>query len=61
LSEEVGFSDKPPIFIFGMGERGGQAVLRMLSDVQQKTIQPVIEATVAQGALIFTDEYTIYD
>jgi transposase-like protein len=52
-------SDKPPIF--GMVQRGGQVVLRMLSDVQQKTIQPVIEVTVAKGTLIFTDEYTIYD
>lgn len=52
-------SDKPPIF--GMVQRGGQVVLRMLSDVQQKTIQPVIEVNVAKGALIFTDEYTIYD
>jgi transposase-like protein len=52
-------SDKPPVF--GMVQRGGQVVLRMLSDVQQKTIQPVIEATVAPGTLIFTDEYIIYN
>ena len=35
-------------------------VLRMLANVQQTTIQPIIEATVAKGALIHTDEYGIY-
>jgi transposase-like protein len=52
-------TEKPPIF--GMVQRGGQVILRMLSDVQQKTIQPVIEAAVATGTMIYTDEYTIYD
>jgi transposase-like protein len=32
----------------------------MLADVRQKTIQPVIEATVAKGALVHTDEYGVY-
>jgi transposase len=32
----------------------------MLANVQQKTIRPIIEATVAAGALIDTDEYDIY-
>ena len=32
----------------------------MLADVQQVTIRPIIEATVAAGALIHTDEYDIY-
>ena len=32
----------------------------MLANVQQKTIQPIIEATVAQGALVYTNEYDIY-
>ena len=35
-------------------------VLQMLANVQQKTIQPIIEATVAQGTLVYTDEYDIY-
>ncbi len=34
--------------------------MRMLANVQQRTIQPVIGATVAQGSLIHTDEYDIY-
>ena len=32
----------------------------MLAKVQQKTIQPIIKATVAKGARIHTDEYDIY-
>ena len=32
----------------------------MLANVQQATIRPVIEATVAKGALVHTDEYDIY-
>jgi len=35
-------------------------VLSMLANVQQTTIQPIIAATVAKGALIHTDEYGIY-
>ena len=50
--------DKPPIL--GLIERGGQVVLRMLANVQQVTIKPIIEASVSQGSLIHTDEYDIY-
>jgi transposase-like protein len=50
--------DKPPIL--GLIQRGGQVVLRMLANVQQKTIQPIIASTVVQGSLIHTDEYAIY-
>ena len=32
----------------------------MLANVQQKTIQPIIQATVAQGTLVYADEYDIY-
>ena len=32
----------------------------MLANVQQRTIRPVIEATVAEGALVHTDEYDAY-
>src|SRR3954465_14140504 len=50
--------DKPPIL--GLIQRGGQVVLRMLANVRQKTIQPIIEAAIAKGARIHTDEYDIY-
>jgi transposase len=32
----------------------------MLADVRQATIRPVIEATVAEGTLVHTDEYRVY-
>ena len=35
-------------------------VLRMLANVQQNTIKPIIEAVVAQGTLVHTDEYNVY-
>jgi len=50
--------DKPPIL--GLIQRGGQVVLRMLANVQQTTIKPVITAAVTPGTLIHTDEYAIY-
>ena len=51
--------DKPPVL--GMIERGGQVILKLLDNVQQKTIQPIIERCIAKGSLLYTDEYTIYD
>ena len=50
--------DKPPIL--GLIQRGGQVVLRMLADVRQKTIRPIIEAAVAEGTRVHTDECGIY-
>ena len=32
----------------------------MLANVQQVTIRPVIEGSVARGALVHTDEYDVY-
>ncbi len=43
-----------------MIERGGQVIIRMLANVQQKTIEPLIKASVAVGTLVYTDEYDIY-
>ena len=34
--------------------------MRMLENVQQKTIEPVIRAGVAEGTRFYTDEYDIY-
>src|SRR5262249_57497801 len=49
--------EKPPIF--GMLQRTGEVVIRMLADVQQKTIGPLIKATIAPGSIVSTDEYDI--
>jgi transposase len=35
-------------------------VLHMLADVRQRTIRPIIEAAVAKGARVHTDEYASY-
>ena len=43
-----------------MIERGGAVVIRMLENVQQMTIKPLIQATIAPGTLVYTDEYDIY-
>jgi transposase-like protein len=51
-------TEKPPIF--GMAQRSGEAVIRMLDNVQQATIKPLILQTVAAGALVNADEHSIY-
>ena len=43
-----------------MIQRGGQVVIRMLANVKQTTIGPLIRQTIAPGTLIYTDEYDIY-
>jgi transposase len=49
--------EKPPIF--GMLQRTGEVVIRMLANVQQVTIGPLIRATIAAGSVVYTDEYDI--
>ena len=44
-----------------MIERGGRVVVRMLENVQQTTIKPLITTLVKQGSQLYTDEYAIYD
>lgn len=44
-----------------MIERGGQVVVHLLENVQRRTIEPIIKATIAPKSLVYTDEYTIYD
>ena len=50
--------EKPPIF--GMIQRLGEVVIRMLANVQQATIEPLLRATIALGTIVYTDEYDIY-
>ncbi len=35
-------------------------VIRMLADVKQTTIAPLIKSTIRSGTLVYTDEYGIY-
>lgn len=51
-------NEKPPIF--GMIQRSGEVVIKLLDNVKQDTIKPLILNTIAQGTQIYTDEYVIY-
>ena len=51
--------EKPPIF--GMIQRTGEVILRMLANVQQRTIRPLIRQFIAPGSVVYTDEYDIYN
>jgi transposase-like protein len=44
-----------------MIQRGGQVVIKMLPDVKQQTIKPVIVETIIPGTQVMTDEYDIYN
>lgn len=50
--------EKPPVF--GMIQRCGEVVIKMLPNVQRVTIKPVISQYVKLGTLVYTDEYDIY-
>lgn len=50
--------EKPPIL--GLLQRQGEVVIRMLPNVQQATIQPVIVGTVKPESVLYTDAYDIY-
>jgi transposase-like protein len=50
--------EKPPVL--GMIQRGGQLVIKMLPDVRQQTIEPILTGTISSGTTVMTDEYDIY-
>ena len=52
-------TEKPPIF--GMIERGGAVVIRLVENVRQATIRPLIQKFIALGSRVHTDEYSIYN
>jgi len=49
--------EKPPTL--GMIQRTGEVVIRMLADVKQRTIGPLITATIAPGSTVYPHEYDI--
>jgi transposase-like protein len=51
--------DKPPVL--GMLERRAAVVIKMLANVQQATIAPLIRARIAPGTTVSTDEYDSYN
>jgi transposase-like protein len=50
--------EKPPVL--GMIQRGGLLVIKMLPDVRQQTIEPILTGTISSGTTVMTDEYDIY-
>jgi len=44
-----------------MIQRNGDVVIRMLPNVQSATIAPLIKDTIADGTMVYTDEYAIYN
>ena len=44
--------ERPPVF--GMIQRGGQVVINLLANVQQKTIEPLIKDTIDPGTRVYT-------
>ncbi len=55
-----GTLEKEKPSILGIVQRGGEIAIKMLANVKQATLEPLIMASVAKGALIYTDEYDIY-
>ncbi len=43
-----------------MSQRGGAVILRMLENVRQATIHPLIDQFITPGTRVYTDEYDIY-
>lgn len=56
-----GTLEKEKTPIFGMIQRSGEVVIRILTNVQQTTIEPIIKPTIVPGAQVYTDEYAIYN
>lgn len=46
--------------VFGMVERGGNLITRVVSDVKRKTLIPLIEEYVEKGSAMSTDEMRTY-
>ena len=44
-----------------MIQRGGQVMSRILANVKQVTIEPLIRATICEESVVYTDEYDIYN
>jgi len=45
--------------MLGVFQRGDERVIRMLENVQQATISPILRALITPGTRVYTDEYDI--
>jgi transposase-like protein len=46
--------------VLGMVERGGDVMTKVVPNVRKKTVEPIIEAGVAKGSTVHTDELRSY-
>ena len=46
--------------VFGMLERGGDVMTKVVPNVRKKTLQPIIKANVEKGSTVHTDELKSY-
>jgi len=51
--------DKQPVF--GMVERGGRVIARVVPDAKEKTIPPIMAERILPKSTVFSDCYTTYD
>ena len=49
--------ERPPVF--GMIQRGGQLMIKLMANVKHKTIEPFIKETISLGKRVYTEEYSI--
>lgn len=52
-------ADKRPVF--GIVERGGKVVAKVVPNCKRDTVFPIVKAHVAEGTEVFTDEFRVYD
>jgi transposase len=53
------YKDKQPIF--GIVERKGRVITRVVADVKEKTLMPIIAERVLPKSTVYTDSYSSYD
>ncbi len=46
--------------VFGMLQRDGQVMTKIVPNVKRKTLQPIIQANVGVGSTVYSDEHTGY-
>jgi transposase-like protein len=47
--------------VFGMVERGGHIIAKVVPDTKKRTLQSLIKIHVKEGSTISTDEFAVYD
>ncbi|MCE8163848.1 MAG: IS1595 family transposase [Candidatus Moeniiplasma glomeromycotorum] len=52
------WKDKIPVLV--MVERGGNAIAKVVPNVKQETLEPIIRANIEEGSIVNTDEWLAY-